>query len=733
MVRSFSLFAGSSLLLRASLLGATSLIAIGAAQAQETGSEIVLDTVQVQGSKERGDGPVDGYVAQQSTAGTKTDTPIADTPVSISVVPRQQIEDQQAESVAEALRYSPGVFSEYRGASNLRDEIFVRGFYYVPKYLDGLFFGGDLEYSKMYPYLLERVELISGPASVLYGQLNPGGLINMVSKKPTDEPFHQVELTVGTGNMFQGSFDLSDKLVGTDDWRYRIVGTGLTTDLQEDYAEQQGFAIAPSLTWTPDAQTTLTILAGYQYEPEAGFRNFLDAAGTLEPIEGYGYVSRNFFVSDPDWEDFNREQAWIGYEFERELNNVFTVRQKARYLWVDTLHHTLTWGSSSVDDAGEAWVSRNASGGTETWGIFTIDNQVQANFNTGAAEHTVLAGLDYRNRSRDYWWGYNFDIPDISLNNPVYGSNYDYAGIVLDVDSDETLSAWQTGVYLQDQITIGRLHLLAGIRYDWADTTIDDNLAGTSTAYDDQAFTYRLGALYAFDNGIAPYVSYSTSFEPALYTPLAGENPFDPTTAEQFEVGVKYAPTDRILLTAAYYDITQNNVVEGVWNSTLAQTVYSQIGEVHNRGFELSARAEIVDNWNVVASYSYVDSVIEDSKTASQVGNTPARIPQHQAGLWSTYSFNTGKLNGLTIGGGVRYIGESWGNSGNTFTVPSATLYDAMLRYDLAVLSPKLKGVEVQVNAKNLADETYVASCASAYACFYGEGRTVTGTLRYTW
>lgn len=721
---------------RAALFGAVSLIALGAAQAQEQEQEadstITLDTVQVQG--ERGDGPVDGYIAQQSTAGTKTDTPIADTPMSISVVPRQQMEDQQAESVAEALRYTPGVFTEYRGASNLRDELFVRGFSYIPKYLDGLYFGGDLEYSKMYPYLLERVELISGPASVLYGQLNPGGLINMVSKKPTDTPYHSIELTAGTDNMFQGSFDLSDKLVGTDEWRYRIVGTGLTSDLQEDYAEQQGFAIAPSLTWTPDAQTTLTILAGYQYEPNAGFRNFLDAAGTLKPIDGYGYVQRDFFVSDPDWEDFDREQAWIGYEFERELNSVFTVRQKARYLWVDTLHHTLTWGSSSIDPTtGEAMVSRAASGGTETWGIFTIDNQVQADFATGAFEHTVLAGLDYRNRSRDYWWGFNFDVPSISLNNPVYRSNYDYAGIALDVDSDESVSAWQTGIYLQDQITVGRLHLLAGLRYDWADTTIDDYLGNTSTAYDDQALTYRLGALYAFDNGVAPYVSYSTSFEPALYTPPVGEVPFDPTTAQQFEVGVKYAPTDRILLTAAYYDITQNNVVEGMWDSTLATTVYYQIGEVRNRGFEFSARAEIIDNLNVVASYSYVDSTIENAKDPSEIGNTPSRIPSHQAGLWGTYTFDHGTLNGLTIGGGIRYIGDSWGDIGNTFMVPSVTLYDAMMRYDLAALNPKLQGMQLQVNAKNLADETYVASCANAYACFYGEGRTVTATLKYTW
>ncbi|QRG05737.1 TonB-dependent siderophore receptor [Xanthobacter dioxanivorans] len=721
--------------LRAGLLGAVSVLAIDAARAQEATSGVTLDTVTVVGEQERGDGPVQGYVARQSLAGTKTDTPIAETPQSISVVPRQQMEDQEVESVAEALRYTPGVFSEYRGASNVRDEVIVRGFAYVPRYLDGMLVGGDVDYAKIYPYLLERVELLSGPSSVLYGQVNPGGIINMVSKKPTFDAKREVEFTIGNNMMFQGSFDFADRIVGSDTMAFRIVGTGLSTNLQEDFAKQQGIAIAPSFTWRPNEATTFTVLSGFEYEPDFGFRNFLDAAGTVWPIKGYGFVPRDFFVSDPNYETAERTQAWIGYEFEHKASDALTLRQKMRYFWVDYDQYTLVWGWTSANPktGANTIVHRTASGGGDTWGTFTNDNQAEFKFGTGPAEHTVLAGLDYRYRSREYNWGYNWsDVPTISLTNPIYG--YNFSGIVLNPNSDQEMSASQIGAYLQDQVKIGDLHLIGGIRQDWADTSITEYVGPSALGYDDSAFTYRVGALYTFANGIAPYASYSTSFEPAIYAPPLGEAPFKPTTAEQFEVGVKYAPEGtRMLFTAAYYDIWQQNVMQNIYDPGIGTYIWAQIGEMHNRGFELSAHAEVNRNLSVIASYSYIDSTITETGVASELGKTPSRIPQNTASLWAKYAFDEGNLRGLEVGGGVRYIGTSWGNNANTFEVPAYTLFDAMLKYDLGAFDRRLQGAALQLNAKNIGDLTYVASCANAYACFYGEGRTVTASLKYNW
>lgn len=720
---------------RAMLLGAASLIGIGAAQAQQAGGSVPLDTIQVWGQGERADGPVGGYVPRRSRTATKTDTPIARTPQSIAVVPREQMQDQAVRTVAEALRYSPGVFTEYRGASNVRDEMFVRGFYYVPRYLDGLFLAGDLSYATVNPYLLERVELLSGPSSVLFGQANPGGLVNMVSKRPTATPLREVQFTAGTCREAGISFDFSDRFAGSETLSFRLAGTGFRRDQQERFTSQSGFAIAPSLRWTPDEQTRLTILAGYQYEPQLGFRNFLDADGTVRPIAGYGYVPRNFMVSDPDYERMRRTQAWIGYEFERALNDTITVRQNARYHEMSLHHQTLVWGYTSPNGTSGAntIVNRQASGGTETWRQFAVDNQLQARFQTGFATHTVLAGLDYRYRTRDYRWGRSWAVPTIDLENPVYGG-FDYGSVVLNPSDDQRLTARQAGLYVQDQISIGRLDITLGARYDAASTDIVDRLGGPRQTYDDHAATWRAAALYRFDNGIAPYVSYSTSFEPSLYTPPTGQPAFRPTTARQFEAGVKYAPEGgAMLLTAAYYDLRQQNVVMGAWDPVAGATVYSQIGAVHNRGVELSARMKLFDDLSVVASYAYTHSRIEASTTAGEVGKMPARIPAHQASIWAKYEFSGGPLHGLGLGAGVRVVGESWGNNTNTFTVPSVALLDASITYDFGARNPALRGVSVQINAKNLTDRTFVASCASAYSCFYGAGRTVTASLRYTW
>ena len=718
------------------LLAAASALTLNAAAAQDQGGAgggTALEAVVVDGgAAEKADGPVDGYVARKSLSGTKTDTPLAKTPQTVSVVAKDQIEDQHAQSVAEALRYTPGVVTEYRGASNLRDEMFVRGFYYVPKYLDGLFLGGDLSYAKIDPYLLERVELISGPASVLYGQANPGGIVNMVSKKPTDTPLREAEISFGTDGYLSGGFDVSDAF--DDTLGFRIAATGLKRDLQEDFAKQRSFAIAPSITWSPDEDTSLTVLGGYQNEPDAGYRNFLDAAGTLEPIPGFGYIPRDFFVSDPGFERSERQQAWIGYEFRHALNETLTFRQNVRYHRTDWLHHTLVYGWLSPDPVtgNSTILNRSARGGTDDWGQFTADNQLEAKFSTGAAEHTLLAGIDYQHRKRDYEWG-SAAAPTLDLTKPGYGT-FDFSTTVLAPTDISETTARQVGVYLQDQVEIGGLNLLGGIRYDRARTEIDDRLGTNDQSYDNGAFTWRAGALYTFDNGIAPYVSYATSFEPVLIATPAGTAAFSPTTADQLEIGVKYAPEGTgLLLTAAYYDLTQNNVVDGAWDPVAGRMVYSQVGKIHNRGIELSARAEVTDNLSVIAGYSYIDSIVKASVDSSIVGKMPSRVPQHQASLWATYTVDSGALEGLTLGGGLRYMGTSWGNGANTFKVGAVTLFDAMAAYDFGAASPDLKGLSLQVNVKNIGDERYVSSCANAFACFYGEGRSIVATLKKQW
>ncbi|WP_369805256.1 MULTISPECIES: TonB-dependent siderophore receptor [Bartonella] len=707
----------------------------GSADAGEKHDDEVLETVVVDRDNEKGDGPVIGYAAKQSFTATKTDTPIVKTPQSIAVVTKQQMEDQHVQSVAESLRYTPGVFTEYRGASNLRDEMFVRGFSYVPIYLDGLLLSGDASYAQINPYLLERVELISGPNSVLYGQTNPGGIVNAVSKRPQETPFHEVELSTGNRNQYGLSFDISENIPGRNDFFYRIVGTGISTDLQEQFARKKGYAFAPSLSWSPDKTTKLTLLTGYQKEPKAGYRNFLDADGTVRPIVGFGHVPRDFFVSDPHFERVKREQEWVGGEFSHVFDNGLTFRQKMLYHEVDMQQATLTWGAGTKDpDTGyNTLISRIASDGEDIWKQFASDSQLEAKFDTGAVNHTVLAGVDTRTRKRDYLWKRDRHVPSISLENPVYGG-FDFDSLELPLSSREILDAKQTGTYVQEQASLGRLNLMGGIRHDWADTNLDDRYNSMRYRYKDKATTWRAGALYAFDNGIAPYISYSTSFEPALQAPVAGDSAFDPVTARQIEAGVKYSPlAERLILTAAYYDLVQKNVVEGKWDPSIADTTYQQIGKIHNKGVELSARGEVTRSISLIGAYSYIDSTIEDTIITTELDKTPSRIPAHQFSIWGVYDFLSGRVEGLKLGGGLRYLGTSWGDNANSFKVPDVTLVDAMLGYDFGAARKDFEGLSLQINVKNIADKRFVASCANAYACFYGDGRIIQASLKKTW
>lgn len=417
------------------------------------------------------------------------------------------------------------------------------------------------------------------------------------------------------------------------------------------------------------------------------------------------------------------------------MNDALTLRQKLRYSWLDHEHRTLLLGRDSLDSATGARTlfSRSASGGTDAWGTLVNDNQAELKLAIGPVDHTILSGLDYRDRTRRYRWGFNRkDVPGISLARPIYG--YDFSHLALDPDQNQTLSASQVGVYLQDQMTVGDLHLLAGLREDWAKTSIIDTVPRTALRYDDSAFTYRLGALYTLPNGVAPYVSYSTSFEPAVYQPPAGTTPFKPTTADQFEGGIKYTPEcARLLLAAAYYDIMQNNRVGNYYSDTYGKYIYKQIGLVHNHGVDLSAQGDVTDNLALIASFSYIESIIERTGDSTEFRKTPPRIPGTMASLWATYTFDTGLLRGLQIGAGLRYLGTSWGNTANTVKVPSYALVDAMLSYDLGALDRRFEGAALQLNAKNIGDLTYVASCQTAGSCFYGDGFTVTGALRYRW
>ncbi|QLF94826.1 TonB-dependent siderophore receptor [Pseudomonas sp. ABC1] len=656
----------------------------------------------------------EGYVSRNSSTATKTDTPLKETAASISIVTAERMEDQAVKSVPEALRYTAGVISEYRGASNAGDETMVRGFGYVPRYVDGLAVAsGTIE-----PWLLENIAVLKGPASLLYGQSNPGGLIDMSTKVAYGQEINRVGLGTGSRARAEGRFDFARRL-GDTALSWRVVGLASRADTQEDGLKTRRLAIAPSLSWAPTDDTSLIVSARYQREPDAGYRNFRERLGT-DTTTPYGRIPADFLVGDTDHERSSSTSQSLGYSFEHAFSPNLIFRQKARVSEVESRRDTLVWGSLAAD---QRTISRTASDSLSETDQALIDNQLETRFGFAGFEHLLLSGFDvqYTRSTNLSWRGRANSIDWVA---PVYGnvvlSNYSQSG-------DSLSRTRQQGVYLQDQLTRGRWHLVAGLRHDWANNETLNRLSGTRADIDSEAFSGRVGVLYTLDSGFAPYASYSTSFEPVTQVPQAGERSFDPTEGEQLEVGLKWSsPDDSLMITTSVYDLRQANVLKSIEGTT--PTAYEQVGEIRSRGFEVEAQGKVTRNLSLVGGYSYIDSEISKSNNRAEVGMKNDRIPSHQASLWGKYLFDSG----LDVALGARYTGASWARN-EAFSVPSYTLLDLALGYDCGRLDPRCAGLRGQVNVSNLTDEYYTASCSGAYACFVGNERVISASLDYQW
>lgn len=682
-----------------------------------------LAPVTVEASRETAWGPVTGFVAHRSAAGTKTDTPIIETPQSISVITRDQMEAQGVQGIGSALRYTAGVASDTRGPVGRHDVIYSRGFGgFSVEYQDGMrLLAGNYAIAQLDPYNLERIEVLRGPASVLYGQNNPGGIVNLVSKRPTAEPYHEIQLQTGSFNRKQGAFDLSGPVDGEGRLLYRLTGLARDSNTQVDYTEEQRVSIAPALTWRPDGDTSLTILGRYQREPEGGYFGFVPAQGTFLPNPN-GKISSSFYDGDPSFEDFDRKVAAIGYLFEHRLDDVFTLRQNTRYMRIET-----DWArvASRGLQANLRTLNRQAVTDEESLNAFTLDNQAQAKFSTGALGHTFLFGVDFQRSSSDIILGAGA-APTLDILNPIYNRTIARPPIIQSTDQTQN----QIGLYAQDQIQFGQWRLLLGGRHDWADSDTQNRLTATETTKSDHAFTGRAGLVYLFDNGLAPYVSYAESFEPTSGSDFSGA-PFKPTTGRQYEAGIKYQPTGfDSFITVAAFELTQQNVL----TTDPDHVNFSiQTGEVQARGVEVEGKMSLAAGLSVTAAYTFLDAEVTKSNTAN-LGKRPISIPEHTASLWADYTFQRGPWTGAGVGAGVRYVGPTYGNATNTVEVPDYTLFDAGFRYDLERLSNDLKGVRFSVNAANLFDHEHVASCSNAPTlCYYGLRRTVYATLSYRW
>lgn len=651
-----------------------------------------LSPIYVSGEQE----PQQDLINQDQKASTgKTSVSIQDTPASIAVVEQQFIQQTGAKNVEDALHYSSGVYAGNFGFDTRGDWSYVRGLD-VSKYLDGLRSSyGFYNNTRPNVYALETVEVLKGPASVLYGQAELGGIVNAVSKLPEANSRGEIWAQVGSYQRKQLATDLTDPLTDDGKWLYRLVALKRDSDTQVDYVADNGYVIAPSLTWQPTDQTSLTLLLNMQENNGGISAQFLPSKGTIDAAP-LGKISTDRFVGEPDWDRYDRERNELTAFFQHQINEQWKLDATMRtsHSNTQTREHWVDVGAP-VDDLGNT--TRTLYMVDRETQILNMDIRTEGKFSTGFAAHTLVLGIDTQDaewKEGNYFYGYGVGGP-INLYNPQYGF-VNYAAISPSDRADNEIQ--QMGLYLMDHIEVGNAILSAALRRDDSSNTLF-NTDGSKTKSEDKVTSGRLGLMYRLPSGVSPYVSYAEAFIPNLGSDGTPGGTLDPTTGEQKEIGAKYLSADKNLsLAFAWFEIEEE---KRITRGSVPGSV-KQLGAIVD-GWEL----ELKKNWQdlqVLFNYTDLDAVDD----ASEI-----RLPyvaEKLASLWAKYE----SASGYRVGLGARYTGDSVGSGGEP-EVSGQTLYDLMLGY-------VMDQWEFSLNGKNITDKEYISWCRGVdLDCGYGE------------
>ncbi|QHF41592.1 Ferrichrome outer membrane transporter/phage receptor [Pseudomonas fluorescens] len=677
-------------------------------------------------------GPAQGYLAKRTAAGTKTDTALVEAPRSISVVTREQMDDRNAHTLDDAVRYLPGITSSSFGSDTRADWLRVRGFE-PTQFLDGLPLPkGVYSNPKQETWNLDRLALLRGPASSVYGQTPPGGLLDMVSRRPSAEASSEIQLQYGSDNHRQINFASTGKIDDEGQFLYSLSGVLRDGGTPIDHIDDKRYNIAPSLTWNIDEDTKFTLLTQFTRDDTGITSQFYPIQGTKIDMP-FGDISHHKNLGDPNYDFYDRTYYALGYAFEHRLNDVWQFRQNLRYTKSELSFQAVTVNSygpsygSVVDDQGNT--GRGTTNVDEDIAQFAVDNNFQGDFVTGDVSHTLLIGLDHQRNTTNYLSIFG-TAPGINVNDPVYGLPIERpARSTAFYDYEQKTQ--QTGLYIQDQMALGQWRLTLGGREDWVHTgTTFFNKGDATNTERDKNFSGNAAISYVFDSGFVPYLSYAESFQPTSNAVASPTESFKPTEGKQWELGIKYQPPgSNTLLTAAVYDLTQKNVA--VTNNVGNVTVTSQTGEVKVKGLELEAVSDVTENLKVTAAYTLAKSEVQEG---IYKGNRLQLMPNQQASVWGDYTWHNGVLDGFGIGAGARYTGNTYGDQANTWLgkADAYTVFDAVVHYDLGRLDNSLKGASLAVNATNLLDKDYISTCDSYY-CYYGDQRSVVASATYKW
>ncbi|MEH2182999.1 TonB-dependent siderophore receptor [Nostoc sp.] len=658
-------------------------------------------------------GEQDGYRATDASTATKIDTPLRDIPQSIQVVPRQVLEDQQTRTLAEVLRNVPGIAQ----AGSSRDT------YELPL-IRGFFAGLDIKrnglrnISNLYQGFdragIDRVEVLKGPASVLYGQGSLGGVINNITKQPLSDPYYALETSAGSFNFYRGAVDLTGPLNPSKTVLYRLNLAAQTTESFVDFYEQQRYFVAPVVSWQLGDRTKITFSGEYQVRPEKNGATGIPVEGSVL-LNPNGKIPRNRSTAEP-FNTTDTSALRVGYDLEHRFSSNWQIRSAFEYSSFQRYKND-PFNIALAED--ERTLSRDYSRGVNDERNYGIETYVVGKFATGSIRHQLVTGFNFTKHT-DNTTNNNGELAALDLFNPVYGRQQSPV-----TDRTNYFSFTDIlGIYVQDQVTLtSNLKLLLGLEFDTFNQTSGERFGNTEQKDSSDAFSPRVGIVYQPIKAISLYANYSRSFNPNTGRAF-DESAFEPERGTSYEVGIKGDVSNRLSATLAFYDLTRSNVLVTDTRPGVPPGFSIITGEQRSKGIEFSIAGEILPGWNIIGGYAYTNAEVTNDTNFSLVGNLLNNVPKHSFNLWTSYEIQSGCFRGLGFGLGLFYVGERQGDLDNTFTLPSYFLTNAAIFY-------KQDRFQASLNFKNLFDVNYFESADSRVNVFYGDPFTVQATISW--
>lgn len=661
-------------------------------------------------------------VVSRSTTATRTDTPLIETPQSVSIITAAQIQEQASPNLQETLRYTAGVRNETYGIDNRGDWFSLRGSDGATVLMNGMRvpLTGWYGVVREEPFAYDQIAVLLGPSSIVAGQNEPGGVVNMVSKRPQDQTARQLEVRFGNYNRREVHVDTTGPMNANRSLLYRFVAVGKDTDTQIDHADEQRVLVAPSMTWRGH-RGSLTWYGEYQRDRSKNTNAFLGRAGTLDEAPN-GPIPTDLFIGEPDWDRYGGTRGRLGYESSLTISPAWQIRHSLRHDRVDGLMKAMyaAWWDGFVDEDGVPaadgrYLGRYWYVADDRARVTATEVLLEGRHRTGNVEHRLLVGADGLAHDASQASAEDLGTP-LDVYAPVYGTfgEPDLGDTPL---TDTEIR--RAGFFAQDQMKLAeRVSVRAGVRRD----RVSNRVVGEDGTTD-WATTGNVGVVYEVVPGVAPYVSYSQSFDPVAGTNAAGEI-FKPKRGEQVEVGMKWESRSvPAQVTAAYYTLTEHNRLASD-PVNFGESV--QIGEAKVKGVELQAKADAA-SWTAMTSYTWTRARASAGSFGGDLD--PAQqlegIPEHQASVWAVHDLTHAGWTGVSLGGGVRYVGRIGDGTGDVF-VPAVTLVDAMASY-------AIRNWRLSFNANNLTDKVYIATCLARGDCWFGQRRTISVTAGFTY